>query len=273
MNITQVLITNDSDQNITGIRVYDRDNGGTLAVPFGTAFPTTDLVPGEIFWRTDLNALYRRNDSDTAWETINATPTIHGPTHIQGGTDEIDGDQLDIDYTPTNYTPDTGPAEVDDPAQLTSHLAGIDNALDRPLFQDLVTDVNTNAVTTTALYDPGNPPNDGLLTRVTLNVTVTEAGLYRLDYSYLWNHDSTSSDFVAVLYQDNTLIYLHRQEPKDSFGPSLGSSGTDQIFPASGFALLNLTAGSYTYTFSYGTSNASNESTIFTSDFMFYRVS
>lgn len=56
-------------------------------------------------------------------------PDPHATTHIQAGTDEVDGDQIDIDYTPSNYSPDTSPAEVDDVDQLSAHLAGIDNAL------------------------------------------------------------------------------------------------------------------------------------------------
>jgi hypothetical protein len=42
----------------------------------------------------------------------------------------LDGDQLDIDFTPTNYTPDAvSPAEADDADDLTAHLQGIDTKL------------------------------------------------------------------------------------------------------------------------------------------------
>ncbi len=55
-------------------------------------------------------------------------PDPHAFTHISGGSDEIDGDRLDVDYSPTNYTPIvTAPATALD--QLTAHLAGIDAAL------------------------------------------------------------------------------------------------------------------------------------------------
>jgi len=43
--------------------------------------------------------------------------------------DGIDGDKLDIDWDPTNYTPDTSPSEVDDADDLSAHLAGIDGEL------------------------------------------------------------------------------------------------------------------------------------------------
>lgn len=43
-----------------------------------------------------------------------------------GSTDEIDGDMLQISWTPTNYTPLSIPTEVDATNQLTAHLYGID---------------------------------------------------------------------------------------------------------------------------------------------------
>ncbi len=50
----------------------------------------------------------------------------HAATHIKGGGDEIDGDQLDIDWNPAYYTPATTPVEVDNVDHLTAHLYGID---------------------------------------------------------------------------------------------------------------------------------------------------
>jgi hypothetical protein len=55
--------------------------------------------------------------------------SAHAARHVAGGADEIDGDILDIDYSPTNYTPDTTPPQVTVTNELTAHLAGIDNAL------------------------------------------------------------------------------------------------------------------------------------------------
>lgn len=52
------------------------------------------------------------------------SPPVHAATHITNGSDEVDGDLLDIDYTPTNYTP-TITAPATDADHLTSHLAGI----------------------------------------------------------------------------------------------------------------------------------------------------
>ncbi len=57
----------------------------------------------------------------------------HQSRHDRAGADEIDGDVIDIDYTPTNYVPDTTPAEVTDVNELTSHLKGIDTKLSSAL--------------------------------------------------------------------------------------------------------------------------------------------
>lgn len=53
----------------------------------------------------------------------------HDSTHITSGTDEIDGDKLDIDWNPTNYTPATVSNYADSVDNLTAHLKGIDTAL------------------------------------------------------------------------------------------------------------------------------------------------
>jgi len=41
----------------------------------------------------------------------------------------IDGDKVDVDFTPSNYTPSAAPAEADDVDDLAAHLKGIDSAL------------------------------------------------------------------------------------------------------------------------------------------------
>lgn len=52
----------------------------------------------------------------------------HASTHVRLGTDQIDGDILDIDYVPVNYVRDTSPPEVTNVEHLTAHLAGLDDA-------------------------------------------------------------------------------------------------------------------------------------------------
>ena len=67
------------------------------------------------------------SDIDSAIARVSALHNEdHQARHDRAGADEIDGDVLDIDYTPTHYVPDTAPAEVTDVNELSAHLKGID---------------------------------------------------------------------------------------------------------------------------------------------------
>lgn len=59
----------------------------------------------------------------------------HASRHINGGSDVIDGDRIQISWTPTNFTRDNSPSETTQLSDLTAYLAGIDNEL-----ADIVTD-------------------------------------------------------------------------------------------------------------------------------------
>lgn len=82
------------------------------------------------------------NETITQWRAQNAISTPDGsvllPAEESGAAgavtvDELvqnmDGDRLDVDFTPSNYTPDATPAEADDVDDLAAHLKGIDAAL------------------------------------------------------------------------------------------------------------------------------------------------
>lgn len=60
----------------------------------------------------------------------------HASTHVTGATDEVDGDKLDIDWTPSNYTPSVTPAEADSVDNLTAHLYGVDQELADKIDED-----------------------------------------------------------------------------------------------------------------------------------------
>jgi hypothetical protein len=66
---------------------------------------------------------------DSVGDILDAGSAIHAHTHERSGDDEIDGDTIDIDYGPTNYTPDITPAEATHVDDLTAHLAGINTAI------------------------------------------------------------------------------------------------------------------------------------------------
>jgi hypothetical protein len=451
MKIVQVLINDGSDRTITGKIVYDRDNGGTLVIPSGNAFPV-DTLPGELFYRIDERIFYVRNETNDAWlipetqpsahaEThihggsdeidgdqldIDFTPSSYAPstappeadntdhltahlagidesllalethsathiqggsdeidgdqldidftpsnytpsttppeasnadhltahlagidlallvvedhasTHIQGGSDEIDGDQLDIDFTPSNYAPSVSPPEVTDLNQLTAHLAGIDLALltveshasthilggsdeidgdqldidftptnytptttppevsnvdhltahlagiDAELsgiggFSNLTASSVTTVQTTTAVYNAGGAfPAQGLALRDSITVSAPTAGLYLIQVCYTWNRNSTASDFIAQLVEEDpggafASVYFHRQEPQDAAGVLLGT-GTNQVMPAGFFVPRTLAPGAHTYSLYFGGSSEVNSSIIL-SNLIFYRLS
>jgi hypothetical protein len=89
----------------------------------------------------DSNGMYVAGNMDLSTGhtyQINSTPIAltnlsdglsHASGHERAGTDEIDGDHLDIDFTPSNYTPATTPAEADNVDDLAAHLQGIDTVL------------------------------------------------------------------------------------------------------------------------------------------------
>ena len=67
VTIAELEINQASDMSITGIYNFLRDDGGQLIIPSGAAFPDPPTNPGEIYWRTDQQMLYRRSDDNTTW--------------------------------------------------------------------------------------------------------------------------------------------------------------------------------------------------------------
>lgn len=83
----------------------------------------------------------------------------------------------------------------------------------------------------------------GWTEKLTLSVNLP-AGVFRLGWTYQWNSDNTGADFRArVQLNNNTVIFEHRQEPKDSAG-AFGSpaTGTNQQHTAASFEHITLAA-------------------------------
>lgn len=96
-------------------------NGSSLVVQNpanATATPTASKIP-----------ISDGSGKLDGWVSLSGkASTDHDATHIKDGTDEIDGDKLDIDWNPSNYTPATV-TETTSVDHLSSHLKGIDTAL------------------------------------------------------------------------------------------------------------------------------------------------
>lgn len=61
--------------------------------------------------------------------TVEPSTVAHASSHIRSGSDIIDGDRVQVDFTPTYYTRDSSPAQAGASTDLTAHLKGIDNTL------------------------------------------------------------------------------------------------------------------------------------------------
>lgn len=83
------------------------------------------------------------NTAVTAAAAAQSTADDHDARHIRGAADELDGDLLDIDYEPTNYTPSIpGAATGTDPATHVDHAAAH--------FRGINAQFGTNATAITA---------------------------------------------------------------------------------------------------------------------------
>ena len=112
-------------------------SGDVVGPSFATdnAIARFDTITGKLIQNSavtidDSGNMNLGSGSITTSGTIDGVDvSAHASRHISAGADEIDGDQLDIDWNPSNYTPTTSPTEVTSVDHLTAHLAGIDAAL------------------------------------------------------------------------------------------------------------------------------------------------
>lgn len=111
-------------------------------------------------------------------------PSAHASSHIKDGTDEIDGDQLDIDWNPTNYTPALV-AETTSVDHLSSHLKGIDNSIgsiSTVRRQEFVTAQNITGADTALTDTLDATPITNASVKIYLNGVLQAQGVGR-DYS------------------------------------------------------------------------------------------
>lgn len=141
------------------------------------------------------------------------TPSAHASSHLSGAGDEIDGDRLDIDWNPTNYTPALV-AETSSVDHLSSHLKGIDDALGAVAStqrQEFVTAQNVTGADTALTDTLDNVPVSNLSVRLYLNGVLQAQGVGR-DYTvsgqtvtWLANTgtavDLEATDEIIVVYE------------------------------------------------------------------------
>jgi len=105
------------------------NNFACLKSSFSGSSAPANPVPGMFWVDTTNHILKMRNEANDAW--LNVWDLANDKPYGQDFTDGsyLDGDKVDIDFTPGNYTPSASPAEADDEDDLTAHLYGIDQVL------------------------------------------------------------------------------------------------------------------------------------------------
>ena len=135
----------------------------------------------------------------------------HDARHERAGADEIDGDHLDIDWNPTNYTPSAAPAEAASIDDLTAHLKGLDDWFGGEAYKQyvftfdgyMVQDENVwKDVAGDFYYDNSKYPTGNATWRVTLRIRGSGPT------AYIRLYDMSDPGVVATL--STTLItYQH----------------------------------------------------------------
>jgi len=138
-------------------------------------------------------------------ELLTFSTISHAATHIAGGSDEVDGDRVDIDFSPVNYTPDATPSEVTLTNELTAHLAGIDNTLlavqSFPKWdRQMSSDTSLIQTTSTTFIDiPG-------LVVTTRDLGNGQNGSYLIHFSASVSHASQKSSIEFQLEVDGVVV-------------------------------------------------------------------
>jgi hypothetical protein len=123
-------------------------------------FSSIRIGASELEISEDAGSLSLNSNNVVNAGTINGvTVEAHAARHISEGADEIDGDRLDIDLVPVDYTATaTGTdGNATTTAHLTAHLKGIDNRLAEKLNLaggTMSGDINMGNSKITNLADP-----------------------------------------------------------------------------------------------------------------------
>jgi len=109
--------------------------------------------------------------------------------------------------------------------------------------------------------------------KLKLTTSSIPAGTYRVGWSFTYNHNSTGNDALRrVQLNDSTTLAEYQHEPQDA-GGGFGTTGTNQKFPASGFANVTLTTGVHTVDIDLATSSAGVNTSIWDARIEFWRLS
>jgi len=162
-------------------------DGDILPITWNPTNYTPSTAPAQASDVDDLTAHLYGIDQELA--TVLASAGTHAANHLTGGSDELDGDKLDIDWNPSNYTPSTTPSQANSVDNLTAHLYGIDQKLARGIADNLLLEVDASA----------GAPNDNEWARF------TASGIEgRTDAELISTLTERIQDLVGAMFSGNT---------------------------------------------------------------------
>jgi len=182
---------------------------------------------GVFIQKTGLDLEFKNINTDSFGDV---TVTNDGPNN-----------EIDLGLSLTGVTPgfyEEANVTVDSRGRITAIESGED-------FKDFSSE-------TTGLINNTNT----LAEFTSISVNIPTAGNYKVGWSYTWSLNDGGNDFVAQVEVDNTTVIMeHQQEPKDTGGAGIvlglvgggtANTSTNQRHLASGFEIVNFTAGAHT---------------------------
>lgn len=217
----------------------DRANHSPVAGPRGpTVAQFRDLEAGDVrklaLQLDDYSAWVLTNHDPVTWERFNTgSVAAHASTHIDGGSDEVAGEQLSASYSPSNYTGG---------GTILAHLQGIDSALGggtAPVRYDAYDSVGGVNVTSGAIVTLDNERLSNANVSLSAGViTVNKAGLYLVQGRVTVNVTSGTSRSITECY-----LRLNSVQVAGTYGLIYNREITEGGGTASFFAFLNLSVG------------------------------
>lgn len=196
--VAQIILNESSDRVITGIYSFDRACGGVLAIPSGFPFPTTNLQPGEVFWNTVDNVVYRRNDANTEWVSISTGLDLPGST----------GDMIYYD----------GYQWINLPINIDGYFLSIKNGIPKWIHHDNIRRL---------IHLAENGPFEGFASGAYREVTGTV-----FPTSIIWYNDSSKNKKIVeqnIVYNNNKTMDTITYKVYDEDGSTLLLTVTDSI--------------------------------------------
>ena len=158
---------------------------------------------------------------DSYWVEVGNTgqiTTSHSNSHINGGGDVIDGDRLQLDYVPTNYTRNSAATGATDARDLTAHLSGLDTKAGTISSGYKLYSRQTTSTTLTVPYSATPPgsnelfPNDLSFTANGISTYIVQfgtCGIYTSAAQVLYlNLCTGSGSMISVMGIYNIIGYI-----------------------------------------------------------------